>query len=296
MGVLKMELVMKKKLLVIVLLSMIFLLIGCSVELEPIEVDLVKVIGGYLKSVGDPVTEESYNYKITKPYMMSVSEVTQKQWQLVMGDNPSEFIGVNYPVESISWFDAIEFCNKLSVRNGFEPVYEEKKDGTILWDKNKVGYRLPTEAEWQYACRAGHIIGALGTYESPDIYEFGFTYQSLSLRDVNYVLQRYCWYITNSDSTTHDVCKKRSNDYGLFDMHGNVYEWCWDGYGDLVSGAEDPIGETDSKTKVFRGGSYLSLFGECAVNYRHRSAPKYKCNDLGFRIVLDVITEENNNE
>ena len=156
----------------------------------------------------DPQDEARHLVRITKPLYLSVHEVTQEQYERVMGNNPSFNKAANKPVEQVSWDDAVEFCRKLSVREGAE-------------------YRLPTEAEWEYACRAGTTTA----------YSFG---------DDASRLGDYAWYIENSGRTTQPVGEKLPNAWGLYDMHGNVREWCQDWYGHYgseyeVMGRQPPL-------------------------------------------------------
>ncbi len=180
-----------------------------------------------------------HEVRITRPFYLGVHEVTQGQYQAVMGQNPSQFKGSDdLPVETVSWLDAVKFCNKLSEREGRKPYYHI--DGGAVTIAGGEGYRLPTEAEWEYACRAGTTTR----------YSFG---------DDENALGQYAWYHTNSGIQTHPVGKKQPNAFGLYDMQGNVWEWCWDGYdGDYYkrSPADDPRGFELAANRVFRGGSW----------------------------------------
>ena len=186
-----------------------------------------------------------------------MTEVTQEQYQKVMGTNPSQFKGPQNPVEKVSWADAVEFCGKLSA------MPAEKTAGHV--------YRLPTEAEWEYACRSGTTTA------------YGFGDDASRLGD-------YGWFDGNSDSSTHPVGEKKPNAWGLYDMHGNVWEWCQDWYGDYPSGSTtDPTGPSSGSFRVDRGGSWCSSAGYCRSAYRYRNAPESRGNFLGFRVLRSSI-------
>ncbi len=143
-------------------------------------------------------------------------------------------------MEDVSWLDAVNFCNKLSDKEGLKPFYEIDGDGVRVADWSRPGYRLPTEAEWEYACRAN----------APTRYSFGDDATSLG---------EFAWYDGNSGSKTHPVGEKRPNGFGLFDMHGNVWEWCWDGCDAYkASRVDDPTGLDGAALRVIRGGSWVN--------------------------------------
>ncbi|MDB4532797.1 SUMF1/EgtB/PvdO family nonheme iron enzyme [bacterium] len=191
---------------------------------------------------------------LTKPFMLGTYEVTQDQYQRVIGTNPSKFKGVNNPVEMVSWTDAVEFCRRLSA------LPAEKAAGRV--------YRLPTEAQWEYACRAGTTTK----------YSFG---------DDESDLGDYAWYNANSRSTTHPVGGKLPNALGLHDMHGNVFEWCQDWYGAYPDRAvTDPTGTRTGSARVSRGGSWYYTAGNCRSAHRFRFIPSYRNLDYGFRVCL----------
>ena len=186
---------------------------------------------------------------------MSKYEVTQAQYKAVMGTNPSYRKGDNKPVESVSWHDAVAYCAKLTE--------QEKAAGRLPAGYE---YRLPTEAEWEYACRAGTTTE----------YSFG--------NDENQ-LGAYAWY--NSIAPTHPVGQKKPNGWGLYDMHGNVWEWCLDWHGDYPGGSTaDPQGPTVGTSCVRRGGRWGSPARYCRSATRDYSQPNFRHSGVGFRIVL----------
>jgi formylglycine-generating enzyme required for sulfatase activity/serine/threonine protein kinase len=199
---------------------------------------------------------------LTQDFLMGKYPVTQELWESVMGSNPSKFKGVKRPVERISWFSAIEFCNKLSELEGFQPVYIVNARHVVCNWKAK-GYRLPTEAEWEYAARA------VQTY----IYAGGNN------------VDKVAWYNDNSGGETHPVCQKHPNHLGLYDMSGNVWEWVWDWYGDYSSlPTVDPQGPTSGSSRVLRGGSWIDFAQFVRVSTRGYNDPTYRRNSLGLRL------------
>jgi len=220
------------------------------------------MMGSPIEKEGADNDEEQHQVTISKDYYLGVTEVTQGQYEKVMGTNPSYFqkrvIGKSdssmYPVEQVSWEDAVEFCKKLS------ELPEEKKAGRV--------YRLTTEAEWEYACRAG----------SKAAYSFGPNSKTLG---------DYAWFEENSGSQTHPVGEKKANAWGLYDMHGNVWEWCSDWYGKYPKGSvSDPSGPSEGSFRVLRGGSWSPVAAICRSANRFRYAPSNRDRDLGFRLAL----------
>jgi formylglycine-generating enzyme required for sulfatase activity len=209
--------------------------------------------------------ENQHEVIISKDYYLGVTEVTQGQYEKVMGTNPSYFQkGVirksdssMYPVETVSWEDAVEFCKKLS------DLPEEKKAGRV--------YRLPTEAQWEYACRGGSKTA------------FSFGENSKSLGD-------YAWFGENSNGQTHPAGEKKANAWGLYDMHGNVWEWCSDRYGEYPKGAvSDPVGPREGSARVFRGGCWYVVAANCRSAVRVWDDPSGRNYDvIGFRVALSV--------
>ena len=209
---------------------------------------------------------------ISKPFYLGVYPVTQGEYvQVTQKENPSHFKGNDrLPVERATWFDAVEFCNALSRQEGLPPFYKVNGQTVEVSDWNGTGYRLPTEAEWEYACRAGN----------PAPYSFG---------DKN-LLDQYAWYNANSGGETHPVGEKKPNAWDLYDMHGNVWEWCWDWSGAdyykqfKQSPAVDPRGAEQASGRVRRGGGWRSDLRRVRSACRHGGAPVYQRIYLGFRV------------
>ena len=210
--------------------------------------------------------ETQHEVTLTKAYWLGKYEVTQAQYEAVMGKNPSGFKGADLPVEMVNWYDAMDFCAKLTA--------SEKAVGRL---PEGYEYTLPTEAQWEYACRAGTTT-ALNSgknlsdkYECPEMDEVG-------------------WYGNNSDDTTHPVGQKQPNAWGLYDMHGNVWEYCLDWYGTYpTSAVTDPTGADTSYYRVSRGGSWSYDAWNCRSAYRGSYAPGYSGRSLGFRLALAPV-------
>jgi formylglycine-generating enzyme required for sulfatase activity len=217
-----------------------------------------------------------HQVRITRPLMMGRTEVTQAQWLTVMNDNPSLFKGDSLPVEGVRWIDAVEFCNRLSILEKLDTCYTWS-GGTVQCNFNASGFRLPTEAEWEYACRAG---------TTTDFYSGDMTQSGCDPLDQ--ALDRAGWYCGNENQRTRQVGLKEPNAFGLFDMHGNVFEWCWDWYADnAYSGAPatDPTGPATGVTRVVRSGSWAGSADLCRSSRRSGNYPTDRFDDIGFRIV-----------
>ena len=205
----------------------------------------------------DPDEKPVTRVRITRGFWMGKYEVTQAQWQAVMGSNPSRFdnCGGNCPVERASWNDVQEYIGKLNGKSGGRP------------------YRLPTEAEWEYAARAG---------TTTDTYAGDIT----KPRGKDPVLNRIGWYDENSGARTHPVGRKAPNAWGLHDMLGNVWEWVGDRFGDYPGGTvTDPVGPRSGSYRVFRGGSWRHLARDCRSADRNWNSPGSRTADLGFRLL-----------
>jgi formylglycine-generating enzyme required for sulfatase activity len=243
---------------------------------------------------------------LTRGFYIGKYQVTQEQWEEVMGseNNPSYFDGSvgkepaegevqgKRPVENVNWFDAIVFCNKLSIMEKLSPAYKINgstdpddwgnipthiyhHENTELWNStieivaNSKGYRLPTEAQWEYACRAG----------TTKDYSYGSDDPSATVGNI-------AWYYGNSGNKTHEVGKKSPNPWGLYDMHGNVWEWCWDWYSDYPETAvTDPSGPSSGTYRVYRGGSWGLSAVHARSSDRFHFEPTGISETVGFRLV-----------
>jgi formylglycine-generating enzyme required for sulfatase activity len=214
-----------------------------------------------------PDEKPQHQVRITRPFYLGATELTQGQYRGVTGETPSLFKGSDdLPVEQVSWNDAIAFCNKLSEREGLMPYYQFGAGVQSGGD----GYRLPTEAEWEYACRAG----------TSTRYCFGDDVASLG---------EYAWFQQDKSSVprTHPVGQKRPNKFGLYDMHGNLWEWCWDGYDKdyyRQSPVVDAISPLRASGRVIRGGSWGVFSRRARSATRDGSAPENGGSLLGFRV------------
>ncbi len=196
--------------------------------------------------------------------------VTQRLWTAVMENNPSYYNGCDdCPVESVSWYDAVRFCNKLSEMTGRKPYYIINGKQVSI-DTTANGFRLPTEAQWEYAARGGRKSR-------------GYKYSGSDNID------EVAWYYDNSDYKTHPVGQKKPNELGLYDMSGNVWEWCWDWYDWNYyshSPGKNPMGPDAGSGRVLRGGSWGNFAASARVAYRGHDDPGGSWSDGGLRLAL----------
>ena len=206
-------------------------------------------MGGTSEQGSDPYSDEKPTHQVTlSSFSIGQTEVTQELWQAVMGSNPSKFKGSKHPVEQVSWDDCQTFIRKLNNLTG-------------------QNFRLPTEAEWEYAARGGRSGGT--KYAGSDN------------------LDNVAWYDGNSGSSTHDVATKSPNSLGIYDMSGNVWEWCQDWYGKYSSSSQtNPQGPSKGSNRVYRGGSWGCYARLCRVSYRDCISPVSRGNYLGLRLAL----------
>jgi formylglycine-generating enzyme required for sulfatase activity len=215
---------------------------------------MVEIPGGKIE-LRDDRTKQKWMVEVD-PFLLSRYPVTQDLYHEITRESPSAFPGDRRPVETVSWKEAVTFCNALSARHGSQPCYFfNGGNEDIGFDAKADGYRLPTEAEWEYACKAG----------TPGI-RYG-------------ELDSIAWYKDNSGGMTHEVGMKEPNAWGLYDMLGNVWEWCSDIYDETVYGSY----------RIFRGGGWYDEERGCLATNRRRSHPtSFKIDDLGFRIAKNL--------
>jgi formylglycine-generating enzyme required for sulfatase activity len=235
-----------------------------SRAIAALEIEMVVIPAGTFTK-GSPGTETDRDgdetqtqVTISQPFSLGKYEVTQAEWMTVMGTIPSHHRGDRFPVEQVGWDEALVFCQRLTAA---KRAAGKLTEGQI--------YTLPTEAQWEYACRAGSAGAFAGTGKMDDM----------------------GWYSENSGRTTHPVGKKQPNAWGLYDMHGNVSEWCADWYGGDYDGVKvtDPTGAETGSSRVFRGGSWLNPAGNCRAAYRSNGMPaNRRSNTLGFRVALST--------
>ncbi|MEV0532045.1 SUMF1/EgtB/PvdO family nonheme iron enzyme [Kitasatospora sp. NPDC050463] len=205
-------------------------------------------------TLSDRRTQRSWAVELA-PYRLGAFPVTRALYAQVTGERPGTARGDRLPVESVSWWDAVRFCNALSRRDGLAPAYRRDADGEgVTWDATADGYRLPTEAEWEYACRAG----TTGPHYGP--------------------LDEVAWYRGTSRERIHEVGGRRPNPWGFHDMLGNVWDWCWDVYD----------AEVYATYRVLRGGGWFDEHWSCRASARRRSHPSFRVDDVGFRVARSL--------
>lgn len=230
-------------------------------------------MGSAKSEPGHKADETEHKRHIPYSFYMAVTETTHAQYEEVMDDDPSFFQGSSQmPVDSVLWDEAVVFCNELSRREGLEQVYEKTEDGWVCHIERD-GYRLPTEAEWEYACRAGTMTAI-----------YTGSVQPLSRKKTN--LRRIAWFHRNARGHPHDVAQKEANQWGFYDMLGNVREWCWDYYGSYpVTREPKLLGPDEGEGRVVRGGCWFAEPGRCRAAARRRWDPYTRWNSVGFRCV-----------
>lgn len=202
----------------------------------------------------DDRTKQKWTVEVAS-FLLAQLPVTQAEYFAITHESPSVFKGNTLPVETVSWKDAITFCNLLSAKAGLNPCYSVGQAEDIIFDPQANGFRLPTEAEWEYACKAGTTGIRYGELDS------------------------IAWYKGNSEKATHDVGLKEPNDWGLYDMLGNVWEWCSDIYDETVYGSY----------RIIRGGGWSDEERGCMATNRRRNHPaSFKIDDLGFRVARNI--------
>jgi formylglycine-generating enzyme required for sulfatase activity len=277
------------KLLIFVLPALIA--VNASAQKDP--GNLVLVPGGTFKD-----SKSNFAGKgVTLPdFYLGKYEVTQKEWTEVMGSNPSQFKGDDLPVESVSWYDCIEYCNKRSEREGLKPYYaidRDKKDPknqtiiddikwTVTTNAGANGYRLPTEAEWEYAACGGQL-GKGATYcGSDDVEKVAWFWTNSGDKPLTGV---WSWPVLQQNhNRTKPIGGKAPNELGLFDMSGNVREWCWDWYGDLGADGTAPQGSSAESGRVWKGGGWIGGDFCCTPEFRAGFEASGRGPDQGLRV------------
>ena len=220
-----------------------------NVSIKTIHDRMAKIPCGEIVLRDDRIKHE---WKVEiKSFFLARYLVTQDLYFAITNKEPSAFKGDQKPVETVSWHDAVEFCNLLSQKSGLNECYSISNKGeNVICEWEADGYRLPSEAEWEYACRSG------------------------SKKVIYGEIDKIAWYNENSNGQTHEVGKKEPNEWGLYDMLGNVWEWCWDLYDEQVYGSY----------RIFRGGGWCDKERCCLASNRRRSHPTFSIDDLGFRL------------
>jgi formylglycine-generating enzyme len=263
---------------------------------SPTGIKLMAVAAGSFQ-MGSPSGGESDERPVRQVtlsgFWLGATELTQGQWQAVMGSNPSDTsrsIGASNPVNNVSWYNILVFCNRLSIKEGLTPVYAISgstdparwgavpTSGNSTWNAvtanwKATGYRLPTEAEWEYAAKGGQA-GAR---------------QNVAYAGSNNA-DEVAWYDANSGNKLQTVGLKKANALGVFDMSGNVWEWVWDWYGKYTSSAQsDPMGPASGTDRVYRGGSWV--YGETYLRsaFRNYTDPDFRHGSLGFRLARPPV-------
>ena len=265
-------------------------------------IDMILVSGGSFRmgNARETPNERPVHTVTLRSFLMGKREVTQGEYFEVIGELPSNFKTnaddespdgwMRLPVEQVSWYHALVFCNRLSIKEKLNPVYRiagstnpddwgrVPSENSVEWNNVEMisgadGYRLPTESEWEFAARGGGLSGNFNFsgHNNPD---------------------NVAWYFDNSEFKVREVGKKAPNELGLHDMSGNVMEWCWDWFGSYTSGAKDnPTGPPTSRNptlvqyRVIRGGAWSVAEIFCRTVYRHNNTPSYFATNLGFRVV-----------
>lgn len=284
------------------LLSLLFVLgIAATARSATAPDNLVLVDGGSVKDTksnfyGKNFTTDQYiGRPISVPsFYLGKYEVTQKEWTDVMGSNPSKFKGDNLPVETVSWYDCIEYCNRRSLKEGLQPYYNIDRVHKDPNNKNEIddlkwtvtinaaanGYRLPTELEWEYAASGGQQSKSYTYCGGEDVNQVAWYWANSGDK----VLGGYwSWPVVEANhSRTHPVGSKPPNELGLYDMAGNVREWCWNWYGDKADSGTGP--DSGAAGRVWKGGGWMGGDFCCASAFRASYEASGKASDQGLRV------------
>jgi formylglycine-generating enzyme required for sulfatase activity len=275
-----------KERIVFLLLAVLVFYAGSVAARASAASDFVLIKGGtYImgspSSEAERGTDETQRRVTVADFYLAKSEVTQREYRELAGNNPSNFKGDTLPVENVTWFDAVRYCNAISAKEGLTPAYTIS--GTdVKWDRSANGYRLPTEAEWEYACRAGtttpfHTGKGISDSEANFMNSYGYNSDASGRVTGGYRQE------------TIAVNSFKPNQWGLFDMHGNVWEWCWDWYGEYgTSAAENPTGAVSGSYRVNRGGGWNDFPKHIRSAYRAATPPDNGSFNIGFRLARNA--------
>ncbi|GAB2693542.1 formylglycine-generating enzyme family protein [Paenibacillus thermoaerophilus] len=279
-----------RKLFFFLLILILVVVSACSdKKIENIEKNdnFVFVQGGTVRNA----KSNYYGKSVTlSSFYIGKYEVTQKEWVEVMGNNPSNFKGDNLPVEMVSWYDAVEYCNKRSIKEGLKPYYNIDKSKidpnnksehdhikwTVTINEGANGYRLPTEAEWEYAASGGHMSKGYTYSGSNDADEVAWYWRNAGNR---YLSGDWNWStIESNQNKTKPVGAKKPNELGLYDMSGNVREWCWNWYG-------DDLDRDGGSYRVVKGGGWIGDVVNNEITFRGKFEANGFGPDQGFRVI-----------
>jgi sulfatase modifying factor 1 len=247
--------------------------------------DMVLVEGGAVKNTKSNYYERNVTIR---SFYIGKYEVTQKEWNEIMGSNPSQFKGDNLPVDSVNWYDCVEYCNKRSIKEGLQPFYnidKDKKDPdnvnpfddfkwTVTVNPHADGYRLPSVAEWEYAAGGGQASKSYTYSGSDNLDEVAWYWKNSGDKPLGGF---WAWpNLEANHNRTQPVGGKTPNELGLYDMSGNVREWCWD-----WNGKTSP---PENQGRIWKGGGWIGIDYPCAISFQGSHTPSARVSDQGFRV------------